>query len=293
MGSTQIVVGEYEISVVDDHIGLRRNPGDVFVDVSSAEWDPHRDYALTPDGCWEAQWRAHLIRRSDAKRDNILVDTGMGPGPYEHGPPQGDLLTNLENLGIAASDVNNVVTTHCHGDHIGWNMQGDGDSASTTFPNATYHIAQNDWTYYIDPANENDIFDTQVAPLESTGQLKLVRARIDGRCDFSRRTQCVLVRAANCSAHRRPIPQRDSGAALVSRFRLANRSSTAATNGGVWTHGMERWLDINASSQFERPLAYSIPESHRWMRSTSQFARLTHFVSIYFHLACNGELELS
>ena len=36
MGSTQIIVGEYEISVVDDHIGLRRNPADVFVDVSSA-----------------------------------------------------------------------------------------------------------------------------------------------------------------------------------------------------------------------------------------------------------------
>ena len=160
MGSTQIVVGEYEISVVDDHIGLRRNPADVFVDVSSAEWDPHRDYALTPDGCWEAQWRAHLIRRSDAKRDNILVDTGMGPGPYEHGPPQGDLLTNLENFGVAASNVNNVVTTHCHGDHIGWNMQGEGASASTTFPNATYHIAKNDWTHYIDPANQNDEFDT-------------------------------------------------------------------------------------------------------------------------------------
>ena len=39
---------------VGDHIGLRRNPADVFVEVTSAEWDPHRDYALTPDGLWEA-----------------------------------------------------------------------------------------------------------------------------------------------------------------------------------------------------------------------------------------------
>ena len=174
MGSTQINVGDYEISVVDDHIGLRRNPADVFVEVTSAEWDPHRDYALTPDGLWEAQWRGHLIRRSDGRGDNILVDTGMGPGPYEHGPPQGDLLTNLKILGVNASDVNNVVTTHCHGDHIGWNMQGTGASASTTFPNATYHVAKNDWTFYSDPANQNDVFDAQVAPLKSTGQLNFV-----------------------------------------------------------------------------------------------------------------------
>ena len=96
MASTQITVGDYEISVIDDHIGFRRNPADVFVDVSGNEWDEHRDYALTPDGYWEAQWRGHLIKRSDGSGQNVLVDTGAGPGPYEHGPPQGDLLNNLE-----------------------------------------------------------------------------------------------------------------------------------------------------------------------------------------------------
>ena len=52
MGSTQIIVGDYEISVVDDHIGLRRDPSDVFVDVSDSEWVPHRHYALAPEGYW-------------------------------------------------------------------------------------------------------------------------------------------------------------------------------------------------------------------------------------------------
>ena len=174
MASTQIVVGDYEISVVDDHIGFKRNPADVFVDVSSAEWDPHRNYALTPDGHWEAQWRGHLIRRADGAGENVLVDTGAGPGPYEHGPPQGDLLTNLAALGVEPSDISNVVTTHSHWDHIGWNLQTDGGSATTTFPNATYHVAKNDWDFYTDPANANDEFNAYVAPLESTGQLKLV-----------------------------------------------------------------------------------------------------------------------
>ena len=160
----------------------------------------------------------------------------MGPGPYEHGPPQGDLLTNLERLGVNASDVNNVVTTHCHGDHIGWNMQGTGASASTTFPNATYHVAKSDWTFYSDPAKQNDVFDAQVAPLNSTGQRNLVLAEVelmDGVTllptnGHSPGHQCVLVQSGgeNRSAHRRPIPQHrsDQRTTLVPSVRLAHRS---------------------------------------------------------------------
>ncbi len=174
MGSTQIVVGDYEISVVDDHIGFQRDPADVFVDVSAEEWDPHRHYALAPEGYWEAQWRGHMIRRTDGTGKNLLVDTGAGPGPYEHGPRHGDLLDNLGALGVSPSDIDNVVTTHCHWDHIGWNVQGQGDAAAATFPNANYHIAKNDWDFYSDPANANDDFNAYVAPLEGAGQLKLV-----------------------------------------------------------------------------------------------------------------------
>ncbi len=208
MGSTQIVVGDYEISVVDDHIGLRRNPSDVFVDVTEAEWDAHRDYALTADGYWEAQWRGHLIRRIDGTGESVLVDTGAGPGPYEHGPPQGDLLTNLGSLGVGVEDIDNVVTTHCHWDHIGWNLQREGDSFSTTFPNAIYHVARDDWAYYSDPANDNDEFNAYVAPLEGTGQLKLVLGELelmDGvnllpTNGHTPGHQCVLVRSGGETA---------------------------------------------------------------------------------------------
>ena len=73
-----------------------------------------------------------------------------------------------------------MVTTHCHWDHIGWNFSGEGvirfrllsRTRSITF-------AKNDWTYYSDPANDNDEFNAYVAPLEGTGQLKLVLGELE------------------------------------------------------------------------------------------------------------------
>ena len=94
------------------------------------------------------------------------------------------------------------------GAQFGWNMQDSGEASSTMFSNAAYHIAKNDWTYYGDPANENDVFDTQVVPLESTGQLKLVLGeleRMDGVSLFPTNAhtsghQCVLVQSGGETA---------------------------------------------------------------------------------------------
>ena len=187
MSATQYTIGAYEIFVIDDHIGDPRDPAEVFPKVTEKRWARHADYALEPDGTWVAQWRGHLIRRSDGVGDNILVDTGMGPGPYDHGPASGALLTNLAGIKPATAGysggggqmspelIDHVVITHCHGDHIGWNttVQCDGERAPT-FPAATYHVAQADWDHYTDEANLNSQFDEQVRPLGETGALHLV-----------------------------------------------------------------------------------------------------------------------
>ena len=187
MSSTQYTVGAYEIFVIDDHVGDARDPADVFPRVSEKRWARHADYALEPDGTWLAQWRGHLIRRSDGVGDNILVDTGMGPGPYDHGPASGALLTNLSSIkptqegyfggggDMTPEQVDHVVITHCHGDHIGWNMSESRDGSQVpTFASATYHVARADWDFYTAEDNANDQFDQQVRPLDDAGVLNLV-----------------------------------------------------------------------------------------------------------------------
>jgi glyoxylase-like metal-dependent hydrolase (beta-lactamase superfamily II) len=177
--STEYQIGDYLISTVHDHMSVARNPADVWKDVPARAWDPYRSFALLPDGKSQSVWRAHLIRRSDGSGPNILVDSGMGPGPHEHTGKKGELLDSLAKLGVEPGAVDAVVTTHCHGDHIGWNVTWDGDAPRATFPNAKYYIAANDWAHYSKPDVSNDAFDRYVAPLEGLGVLELARGEVE------------------------------------------------------------------------------------------------------------------
>ncbi len=172
--ATRGTIGDFEIATIHDHMSEPRHASAVFPDVPAAAWDPYRSIALNEKGEWNPPWRAHLIRPASGGGPLVLVDAGMGPGPHEHTGKPGELLDNLAAEGVSPDQIDAVVTTHCHGDHIGWNVLWDGDTPRATFPNATYHIARNDWEHYTKPENAVEAFDRSVRPLESVAKLELV-----------------------------------------------------------------------------------------------------------------------
>jgi len=171
--STSLSIGGFNITTVQDHQGMDRNPTEVYSEVPAAAWDPYRSFALDPDGFYRSQWRGHLIQSANGG-PTILVDTGMGPGPHEHTRKPGELIDSLNALGMSPEEVEVVVITHTHGDHIGWNVLYEDDVPRATFPNARYVVARADWDHYSKPENANDAFDQQVRPLEALGVLDLV-----------------------------------------------------------------------------------------------------------------------
>jgi glyoxylase-like metal-dependent hydrolase (beta-lactamase superfamily II) len=63
----------------------------------------------------------------------------------------GDLLNNLARLGLGPDDIDTVLITHLHADHVGWvTHERDG---RCTFGRATYWVSDPEWHFWNQPAN--------------------------------------------------------------------------------------------------------------------------------------------
>ncbi|MEM9219812.1 MAG: MBL fold metallo-hydrolase [Cyanobacteria bacterium P01_F01_bin.150] len=67
---------------------------------------------------------------------NVLIDAGAGNA---FGPTAGHLLENLGTAGVAATDIDTVILTHAHPDHIGGILDAEGQ---LRLPNAQFYISQ-------------------------------------------------------------------------------------------------------------------------------------------------------
>lgn len=80
----------------------------------------------------------------------ILIDTGNGPRSVQAGT--GQMLANFAAAGFDPKQVDTVIISHFHGDHIGGLVTLDGAPA---FPNAEIKVPLDEWNYWLDDVNMN------------------------------------------------------------------------------------------------------------------------------------------
>jgi glyoxylase-like metal-dependent hydrolase (beta-lactamase superfamily II) len=85
-----------------------------------------------------------------------------------------DYLGNLARAGFAPEDIDLVMCTHLHFDHVGWNTRLEGGKWVPTFPNAKYLFGKRDYEYFKDnPAGEevhHESFADSIIPVMDAGQ---------------------------------------------------------------------------------------------------------------------------
>ncbi|MBI2913445.1 MAG: MBL fold metallo-hydrolase [Chloroflexi bacterium] len=134
-----------------------------------ADFDPYRDRYRGSHGEGKFRTNAHCyVLRSQGR--TILCDTGLGAGPIAWlGGIRGRLLDDMREKGVQPDDVDIVVFTHLHGDHVGWNLTPD---RLPTFPKARYLVPQGDWDFFGRQASANPQMQV-VMPLKELGVLEL------------------------------------------------------------------------------------------------------------------------
>ena len=183
----EITVGDVTITRIEELHGPIMPADQFFPDLPGQAWQDHRE-TLVPDHLGADGAVVHCavhtwLLRSDGR--TILIDTGVGNDKTRPGFKAWDhlrlgYLDNLARAGVRPEDVDLVVNTHLHVDHVGWNTRLVDGVWVPTFPNATYLMPKADFEFW-NPANNPDIaggvnemvFEDSVVPVHAAGQARL------------------------------------------------------------------------------------------------------------------------
>ncbi|SFR33051.1 MBL fold metallo-hydrolase [Litoreibacter janthinus] len=146
--SRRVELGEFEVTTLLAGTATRDEPQGIFgMNVSPEEFAKVSEEAFLPTDKVQFFFTPTLINTGS---ELILFDTGLNAN---------GITAAVEAAGYTADQVDKVVITHMHGDHIG-GLMGD---AGETFKNASYiagSVEHNHWA-----KADNDGFKAKVAPL--------------------------------------------------------------------------------------------------------------------------------
>ncbi len=178
LGMRSIAVGDIEIHALTD--GRLHLPSSFFPGLQGKRSAPSTVPVVTG---------AFLVRAGSRA---VLVDAGFGPraagAPHlpQHSREKlhpltepaesehsGGLPAALAEAGVSREDIDIVVLTHLHADHVGW-VAPNGEPY---FPNAEVRYGAPDWAAFVEPAGRHDRGRVALEALRAKGKLRVL---IDG-----------------------------------------------------------------------------------------------------------------
>jgi glyoxylase-like metal-dependent hydrolase (beta-lactamase superfamily II) len=247
-----LTFGDVTVTRAVESVGsIGMTPDQFFPGTDPAAWVGHeqmlRPHFLEDDGDSTMQSTSRVAMQTWVLRSGgrtILIDAGIGNDKDRPDVPswshlQTEFLAHLAAAGVRPEDVDVVVNTHLHADHVGWNTSLVGGVWVPTFPNAEYLMASEDLAFW-DPAAGSEtimgpgahtVWADSVAPVIAAGQMTSWSGthRIDG---------ALTLEAA---------PGHTPGASIV-RLRSAGHEALFV---GDTLHSPAQVVDVHTSSCFD------------------------------------------
>ncbi len=187
-GMSLFNVGQASIARIEETYKPVYKPGDLFPEWSNDILAKHRHW-LAPNHYDEASGLIYLSVQSwllQIGKKKILIDCCCGNNKSRPTRPFWNMLNTpyLDRLAAAGArpdEIDFVMCTHLHHDHVGWNTQLKDGRWVPTFPNARYVFSKPDFDYYhkldSEPGAEPVEFGTFrecVLPIVDAGRADLV-----------------------------------------------------------------------------------------------------------------------
>lgn len=183
------IIGDIRIDRLVESEGAFADADYLFPDLDSSLLETHAHW-LMPNF---VQPRTHKIIMSfhslviRSSRSTILVDCCVGNDKQRPARPNWHQLNTpwlekLAKLGLQPEDIDYVLCTHLHADHVGWNTCLVNGQWIPTFPRARYIFGKHEYQYWEEacrvhsgdePLNHGSFYDS-VLPIIEAGKAILV-----------------------------------------------------------------------------------------------------------------------
>src|SRR3984893_17392833 len=181
-------LGTIEITVVSD--GTLAFPAETLWGDRAEDARGLLTSTFQPSSPVELQINTLLVNTGDKL---LLIDAGCGVDKFQN--TNGRLLGHLASAGFAPGDIDMILFTHCHFDHL-WGVS-DSKNASLLFPSAELVASETEVSFWSDPELPGKVSAKQ-QPLVTQANLKLASPRL-------RRMSCSQDQARPLDISRWPI----------------------------------------------------------------------------------------
>ena len=163
------------------------------VELTTASIGAHIIPLATPENLRRISWISPFVNEEfkpllsmhslivESEGQNIMVDTCIGNDKSRNYPRwnhmQSNFLSELNEAGYSTDNIQQVICTHLHVDHVGWNTRLEGDRWIPTFEAAEYLFGREEYEHWRgEPQEYGPVFEDSVAPIWDAGKARLIES---------------------------------------------------------------------------------------------------------------------